>query len=402
MNIVHIEDFFHPEAGYQLNVLAKYMALKGHKVTILTSELEKIPEYLISFFGKEDIYAKDSAYMSATGVKIVRLPIIKYLSGRTIWRHNLDNVLTAVKPDIVFVHGNDTLSGIKYISKLGKLPFALISDSHMLLMASKNPLSKLFQLWYRLCITPRIKKYNLTIIRTQNDDYVERYLGIPLSQCPYIPLGSDLLLFRADAENRKSFRIQYSINEEDFVIIYAGKLDESKGGKLLAEAFLETLPVSKSIVLLVVGNAVGEYGNEIEALFGKSQNKILRFPTQTYANLPPFYQAADLAVFPKQCSLSFYDTQACGLPVIAECNNINQDRLSHQNGITFEPGSISDFRAKLADMINMNSDNYKQLSANSRRYIADNYNYSYICDKYIDYIEKEYKKQKGENYHEVY
>lgn len=38
MKIVHVEDFFHPDAGYQINILPKYMAKMGHEVVVITSE----------------------------------------------------------------------------------------------------------------------------------------------------------------------------------------------------------------------------------------------------------------------------------------------------------------------------------------------------------------------------
>jgi hypothetical protein len=46
MKIVHIEDFLHPDAGYQLNSLAPLQRAQGHDVTIVTGELDKIPEDL--------------------------------------------------------------------------------------------------------------------------------------------------------------------------------------------------------------------------------------------------------------------------------------------------------------------------------------------------------------------
>ena len=52
--IVHIEDFFHPDAGYQVNILAKYLAKANYDVYIITAEFEKIPDYLTDFFGKEN------------------------------------------------------------------------------------------------------------------------------------------------------------------------------------------------------------------------------------------------------------------------------------------------------------------------------------------------------------
>ena len=55
MKIVHIEDFFHPEAGYQINILPKYMVRAGHEVTIITSEADKAAKQLTGFFGTDGI-----------------------------------------------------------------------------------------------------------------------------------------------------------------------------------------------------------------------------------------------------------------------------------------------------------------------------------------------------------
>ena len=52
MRFVHIEDFFHPNAGYQVNLLSKLQVKQGHEVIIITAELDKIPDHLISFLVK--------------------------------------------------------------------------------------------------------------------------------------------------------------------------------------------------------------------------------------------------------------------------------------------------------------------------------------------------------------
>ena len=51
MKIVQIEDFFHPDAGYKINILSKYFARMGHETVIITAELDKMPDFLTSFSG---------------------------------------------------------------------------------------------------------------------------------------------------------------------------------------------------------------------------------------------------------------------------------------------------------------------------------------------------------------
>ena len=396
MKIVHIEDYFHPDAGYQLNILAKYLVKFGHEVTVITAEMDKIPDYLTAFFGRDHIEERDRAYEEAFGVKIIRLPLRKFLSGRAIFfGKQLMQTVKACQPDVLFVHGNDTVSGMWATRKRKKFGCPIVLDSHMLEMASENPLRKLFRSYYKMRITPTVKKAGLTVIRTQDDAYVEKCLGIPLAQAPWISYGSDTMLFHPDMAQRAAFRAEHGIGEDAFVVVYAGKLDEAKGGKLLADLSCKHLNTSREVVYLVVGNTSGEYGAEVEKRFAESPYRVLRFPTQKYRDLARFFQVADLAVFPKQCSLSFYDVQACGLPVLFENNNINVDRCSHQNGWVYQMGDVDAMHAKLEEILALSNEEYKAVSDNSLAFIKENYDYESKAMEYMqvlnDTVEK-YKK----------
>lgn len=376
MKIVMVEDFFHPDAGYQLNVLCKYLVKFGHEVTILTGELDKFPHYLTDFFGRDHIEARDREYEAAFGVRICRMPVRRFVSGRAFFDNSaLFAAIRGEKPDVLFVHGNDTVTGMWAIRNRKKFGCPLVLDSHMVDMASVNPLRKEFYWFYRRFVTPAVRRDGLTVIRTQDDDFVQRRLGVPLSQAPYISLGSDTMLFHPDTETRAAFRSAHAVPQDAFVVVYAGKLDEYKGGKLLAELTASRLDVAREAVYLVVGDSVGDYGAEVENIFARSPYRVLRFPTQKYRDLAPFYQAADLAVFPKQCSLSFYDVQACGLPVLFEDNNINLERCSHDNGWVFRGGDAEDFAHKLTEIVNMPPAAFAAVGKNAAAFIQREYDY---------------------------
>ena len=392
MKIVNIEDFFHPDAGYQINILSKYLASFGHEVIIITAETDKIPDELTSFFKRDNIEQLDKDYTEKYGVKIIRLPIKAFISGRAIFTKALKKTILELSPDILYVHGNDTAVGMWALSNYHKLKIPLVTDSHMLAMASVNPFNKLFHLFYKWFFTPIIKKNNITVIRTQDDPYAEKILGIPLSQAPWISYGSDTLLFHPDPNVKSEFRRENGIGDDDFVAVYTGKLDESKGGRLLAEAFRKKFDTKKNVVLVAVGNTTGDYGNEVEKIFSESENRVIRFPTQKYCNLPRFYQAADLSVFARQCSLSFYDAQACGLPVLSEDNNINVDRCSHQNGWNFKAENSEDFRAHIAAAANMPEKEYVAVGENAYRFITEQYNYEDKAREYEKIIIDTYER----------
>lgn len=46
--------------------------------------------------------------MSKTGVTIVRLPLKKFISGRAVFTSELFEKVKNLKPDILYIHGNDT------------------------------------------------------------------------------------------------------------------------------------------------------------------------------------------------------------------------------------------------------------------------------------------------------
>lgn len=387
MRIVHIEDFFHPDAGYQVNILAKYMAKFGHEVTVIAAEIDKIPDYLTRFFGRENIPQRDQAYEEAFGVKIIRVPLVGFISGRAIYSSELMKTVRACKPDVVFAHGNDTATGMWATLNRKKFGCPIVLDSHMLEMASNNRFSKYFRLFYKYFLTPIIKKEKLTVIRTQDDLYVEKCLGIPLEQAPWISYGSDTMLFYPDKAQRDRFRQENNISDDAFVVVYAGKLDEAKGGMLLADLTCQELTSDREVVFLIVGNTAGDYGAAVEAKFSQAKHRVLRFPTQKYRELAQYFQAADLAVFPRQCSLSFYDVQACGLPVLFENNNINTDRCSHDNGWTFQADDLQDFKRQLEQILALSREDYEAVSRNSYLFIKDNYDYEEKAKEYMQILE---------------
>lgn len=394
MRIVHIEDFVHPDAGYQVNQLSRLQVRQGHTVYVVTGELDKVPTIYTEFFGKERIEERDRRFHELTGVKIVRVPLLWWYSGRAIFYPRLFRVVDSLQPDIAFVHGEDVLTGMLYIMRSAKLKYPLVLDDHSLEMASINKLKHVFRFFYRWVITPQILKKNIPLIRVVDSDFVEKAFGIPLERTTLLPLGTDTDYFKPNRDNNAAFRRQHGIGDDDFVVIYAGKLDKFKGGQFFADAIREKLVTvsGRKISLIVVGNTIGDYGQKVEATFSQSENQILRFPTQTYLDLPSFYQAADLAVFPRQCSLSFFEVQACGLPVLLEENEINDLRVRFGNGVLFRPEDVVDFRSKLLKLAELPEAEFGPMRERARRYVQDNYDFVPIAQKFSDLMAAEVER----------
>ena len=394
MKIVQLEDFFHPDAGYKINILSKYFARMGHETVILTAELDRMPDYLTSFFGRDNIAARDREYSERYGVQIIRRPIWAYVSGRALFKDDLAELVNSLHPDVLYVHGNDTAAGMWILRHLKAFDCPIVMDNHMVEMASQNPLRKLYRAYYRSFITPIIIKNRIPVIRAMNDDYVERCLGVPLSLAPWISYGSDMLLFHPDKAAEAKFREANGISRDAFVVLFAGKFDESKGGMLLAELTCREIKTDREIVYLMIGNATGEYGAAVEKRFKDSRYRIIRLPTQKYCDLAGFYQAADVGLIAKQASLNFFDMEACGVPVLSEDNNLNRDRTPCGNGWLFRPDDADDFAARLEHIVNMDSAELEKASENAYNYVKEKYDYYKKALEYMDIIQKVYDREK--------
>lgn len=395
MRIVNIEDYFIPDAGYQINILPKYLSKMGHEVFILTSIPNGIDRPSANFLGIDNLAQRDEMYSAQTGVTIIRVkPAIKYqISNRIVFGRQLFNTLKKLNPDVLFVHGNDTLTGIRILIKRTH-KYAVVADSHMLPMASNNRFNRIFYKLYSWFVTPRIIKNRIPIIRTQDDDFVNKCLNIPQDLTPWISYGSDLSLFYPDRTQKTVFLSKHQLPKESFVVIYAGKIDANKGGELLAKSFQSVFTTKRPIVLLLVGNFYGDYGERVQEMLFTSQNPVVCYPTQKYLDLPKYFQAADIAVFPKQSSLSFYDVQACGLPVITEDNNINESRLNHGNGLCFQSNNPESLRIAVEYLANLDCDKFQKYSENALKYIRQHYDYADMARKYLDILVKEYNRYK--------
>ena len=394
MRIVHWDEMFHPNFGYQINILPVYQRKQGHEVIILTAEKPDEHPTFAAFAQKTDIAEADRRFSQETGVKIIRLPIYGVVSGRVIYKPGYLKKINSLKPDVVMCHTSDTLSAMTIIWNHKRICAPLVFDNHMLEMASENKLRALFRWCYTHFVTPVIKKNRFVTIRTQDDPYVMKCLKVPEELAPYISFGTDSDLFCPDAQRRAQFREELGIPENAFVILYAGKLSQAKGGLLLAQALEKKLSENKEVVAVVVGTTENnDYGHEIDRVLANSENRILRFGTQHYRDLPKFYQISDLALFAKQCSLSYFDVQATELPVILEDAQVNIDRVQAGNGYVFKAGNLEDFVQTIRKCVEMPAEEYEQMKKRCRENVLRQFDYNDIARQYTDILISEKERQ---------
>lgn len=385
MNIVHVDETFHPAFGYQCNPLAKFQSKQGNDVSIVTVERKWLYPVYHEFGDYGDkLPEQDDAYEQSTGVKIVRVPARGYIAGRLVYNYRkLFSSIEALNPDVLMVHCFETLTALRLLFHYdGSLP--MLFDSHMLSMASTNRFAKIYEVAMREFVAPKIIAGDYRVIKTQDDDYVTSHLGVPESQTRFISFGTDTDLFCTDSSAKRLFLQENGLPLNTFVLVSTGKLTEAKGGMLLAEAMQGKFKTARMVALVVVANCEGSYESEVKKRLENCGNPVMFYPVQSYLKLPHFYQIADASVYPRQCSMSFYDSEACGTPVISEDNSVNIERNSCGNGVCFKSGDPASLREAIENMANLTEVDERRMKVAARSYVENGYDYRLIAEQYTE------------------
>lgn len=386
MRIVHVDDNFMPTIGFQTNFLAKYAVRHGHEAIVVAGD--SIRYWTESgFFPKEaaeHLSEYDAEFTRRHGVPIIRVHSRGQLLHREVLEGRVFQIVKDLKPDVVLVHYCDALTGVRFATKARRLPYPMLSDCHMVEAGAEQQAlaRRLFHAFYRTFVTPVFRRNQIPVIAVGEDykAYCLRHYGMTDGMLPVMPFAADTMLFRPHKEARTDFRAKYGIGEGDFVCVYTGKIQPSKKVLLLAKAFGRKFNGAGRAVLVLVGSGAGDYYDAVKAAVDSSENTVLMFPTQQVEGLAWFYQAADLAVWPGACSLSFFDAQACALPVVAERISSNEERIKPEfdNGALFAPDDEGALRAALESLCNMDRGRLKQMGDNGLKIIRDRYDYDNV------------------------
>ena len=69
----------------------------------------------------------------------------------------------------------------------------------------------------------------------------------------YNGIDTEMFSMQKRKNLRNKMRIKYNLNEDDIVLLYAGRIHQSKGLDIIVEAFLECYKNNNNLKLLIVG-----------------------------------------------------------------------------------------------------------------------------------------------------
>ncbi len=145
-----------------------------------------------------------------------------------------------------------------------------------------------------------------------------------------IPNGIDSDYYSPDNHIRRCMRKELNFDEEDFVIIFSGRLDPVKNFALLLEVFEYCYKRDKKTKLLIIGD--GPERRKIEQLSIQKDIHTGLVMVGQRVEVLPYLRAGDvflLTSFTEQMPLTILEAMSVGLPVIAsdvgEIRNIIDD-----------------------------------------------------------------------------
>jgi len=253
------------------------------------------------------------------------------------------------QPDIILVFGWAYQSHLKVLRYFkNKIPVYFRGDSTLL---DDKPGIKLF---LKSIFLKWVYKHvdHAFFVGTNNKAYFKKY-GLKDTALSFAPHAIDNKRFSLNRKQEaQRLRISLGINDDEIVVLFAGKLEEKKSPLLLLSAFL-MLNAPKTH-LLFAGN--GELEIQLRKKAADHQNvHFIDFQNQSF--MPVVYQACDLFCLPSKgpgetWGLSVNEAMACRKPIlVADKCGCAIDLVKPDNGIIFQSGNSDELVAALKKLV---------------------------------------------------
>jgi 1,2-diacylglycerol 3-alpha-glucosyltransferase len=213
-----------------------------------------------------------------------------------------------------------------------------------------------------------------------------------------VPTGIEIDRFyeeNVNKDKKKELQKLYNISKKDLTVIFVGRLAKEKNIEFLIRNHEELVKHNKNIKLLIIGDGpdMQEYGELVKEL--NLQNNIILGGKVPYADIPSYYQLADIFV-----TASTTETQ--GLTVIeAMAGGITPVCIKDESfiSVVFDGlnGRIFTNKEEYIKIMKELMDNPKELARLSKqaRLNAEGYSSKYYAERVLDVYKIAQEKKKG-------
>jgi glycosyltransferase involved in cell wall biosynthesis len=393
MKIAIISDWFSEKMGYAENCLPKALASLGHEVHLITSNCQTYfnsPIYKETYepFIGPGIVACESRELD--GYILHRLPYGQWRGRLRI--QGLRDKLAHLRPEIVQTFDVISLTTLEAAISKPSVGYKLFLESHLhasvfSLALSKGSLrDRIYWLLYSKTFgwLVNIHAEKCYSISPDAAEIVVRFFGIESRKVAVIPLGVDTALFgppNTDVAQkvRNQLRESLGFSPNDVVCVYTGRFSEDKNPLCLANAIGKLVVEGSAFRGLFIGNGLAE---DVAAIKNTPGCVVQLFVPS--CDLPPYYWAADIGVWPKQESTSQLDAAACGLPLILS-NRIRVLERVEESGLLYEEDNPDDLAKQIRRLSSPSI--RKKMGENGSRKVRDQFSWVNIAQQRLQDFE---------------
>ena len=252
----------------------------------------------------------------------------------------------SVRPDVIHFHSHPEGAAFAGGFDAAKI---LSYDFYLFRRGKRNP----FHPWYRKALT---KFSHLLPV----SDYCRResaaYWNLPPSTMQVLYNGVSLEQFYPDAAAGRARRRLADIRDDEFVVLYVGRVCYQKGTNLLIEA-CHRLRLEGRPVRLVVAGPVGQFGTdgggELTARLQETGGLYLGPVDEKI--LPATYNMCDLFAMPtlayEMFGMAAIEAQACGKAVVSSDNGGLPEVIPPASGVLFPVGNLDALAASIRALL---------------------------------------------------
>lgn len=396
MKIVIVSTFYSKGLGYTENCLPRALADRGHDVHVLTSSLnvygtsEDYRSTYETFLGPAD---QGIGCFNVDNYMVHRLPYS--IVGGYVAIVGLAAKLRQLHPEIVHSTAIASLSSFKLALLQPVMGFRLFTECHQHLSVVKPFLKqrghRIRKAVYRLTRTLPSRFVCLTMERCYAvaPDCLQvaaDFYGVPTTKLKLQSLGTDTTRFRPaegaeELAMRTRERRELGFEDRDVVCVYTGRLSNSKNPLVLAQAIDRLAHGSVCYHGLFVGD-----GEQREQILRCRNTQVI--PFMRHAELAKLYRLADVAVWPRQESMSMLDAAASGLPIVVSADIGESERVGG-NGRFYVQDDVDDLARALGTLAS--GDERRALGKIGRDKMSSQFSWSAIAETF----EKDYRVALG-------
>jgi len=358
LKIVHIMNWYIPNMGYQENYLPMEQKKLGHDVEIITSDrfpaLKGFKQH-VGRIHKNRVVEKGT--FTDKDVVIHRLPTIIGYKSKIIILKGLKKKLMQINPNVIQAHGVFSIVTLQTLFYMKDLNYKLFIDDHC--HDNNFNQNSIQNKLYIKFVKQFYDKYGKRIsyflpVTYSSKNIIKSTLDIPDNKIELLHLGVDSNFFRPSEDLREKCRKQIGIDDNEILILTSGKFTESKDIHILIKSFIKLTKKFDNIRLLILGNGPLNYIKYLYKLIeiGKIKDKVIFHDFVPNRELPLFYNAADIGVWPGDHTITAVEAISTGLPIIVPSSDkAYQILLKNNAAIGFERGNIESLSLLLSNLL---------------------------------------------------